>query len=195
MSVAVSKVFEIDGEGFASAAARVDSPNQDARPEGARAELIVAHGISLPPGVFGGEDIAKLFCNRLDCDAHPAYDGLRGLRVSAHFLIARCGGVTQFVSCARRAWHAGDSEWRGRAGCNDFSVGAELEGADDVPYADAQYDSLTALARGVAEWGGVASVPIAGHSDIAPGRKSDPGPAFDWARLFRLLGKEYDGRQ
>ena len=131
----MQKAIRIDDGGFAPDALRMDSPNQDARPDGAKAELLVAHGISLPPGVFGGGDVAALFCNRLDCDSHPAYESLRGLKVSAHFLISRDGRLTQFVSCARRAWHAGESEWRGRAGCNDFSVGAELEGADDVPYA------------------------------------------------------------
>lgn len=184
----------IDSNGFAVGAARMDSPNQDARPSGAKAELLVTHGISLPPGVFGGDDVARLFCNRLDCDSHPFYDGLRGLKVSAHFLIARDGSLTQFVSCLRRAWHAGDSTWRGRNRCNDFSVGAELEGADDIPYADAQYEALAALARGLAQWREVEFIPVVGHADIAPGRKTDPGPAFDWRRLFAALGGGYDGR-
>ena len=189
----MQNTVRIDPAGFASAALQMHSPNQDARPDGARAELLVAHGISLPPGVFGGDDIAALFCNKLDCDSHPAYAELRGLKVSAHFLIARDGKLTQFVSCARRAWHAGESEWRGRAKCNDFSVGAELEGADDIPYADLQYDSFVALARGLAAWSG-GKIFAAGHSDIAPGRKSDPGPAFDWARVFNALGRDCDGR-
>ena len=184
----------IGGDGFAPAAARIDSPNQDARPPGANPELLVAHGISLPPGRFGGGDIAKLFCNRLDCDSNPAYEKLRGLRVSAHFLILRDGKLLQFVSCARRAWHAGDSAWRGRANCNDFSVGAELEGADDVCYSASQYETFTALARGLARWRGADFIAVAGHLHIAPHRKTDPGPAFDWVRVFRELGNEYDGR-
>ena len=190
----MQKAIRIDHDGFAPEALRMDSPNQDARPDGAKPELLVAHGISLPPGVFGGGDVAALFCNKLDCGAHPAYESLRGLKVSAHFLISRDGKLTQFVSCARRAWHAGQSEWRGRAGCNDFSVGAELEGADDVPYADPQYDAFVALARGLARWSEAGRVEIAGHADIAPGRKSDPGPAFDWKRVFDALGSGYDGR-
>ena len=187
-------IVNIDREGFAAVAERMDSPNQDARPNGAKFDLLVAHGISLPPGVFGGGDIQRLFRNQLDCGAHPFYDKLRGLKVSAHFLIRRDGALLQFVSCVRRAWHAGDSEWRGRPKCNDFSVGAELEGADNIPYADAQYRAFAALARGLAKWRGANFVPVAGHSHIAPGRKSDPGPAFDWGRVFRELGNDYDGR-
>ena len=187
-------VVRVNPDGFSPDAARMDSPNQDARPRGAKAELLVAHGISLPPGRFGGGDIARLFCNQLDCASNPAYENLRGLKVSAHFLIARDGRLTQFVSCARRAWHAGDSEWRGRPNCNDFSVGAELEGADHIAYAAPQYDAFVALARGLAEWRGASFIPVAGHSHIAPQRKTDPGPAFDWGRVFRDLGGEYDGR-
>ena len=188
------RVVDINEDGFCPEAARVDSPNQDARPSGSEVELLVAHGISLPPGRFGGDDAVKLFCNGLDCGAHPFYEKLRGLKVSAHFFIRRDGAMIQFVSCARRAWHAGESQWRGRANCNDFSVGAELEGADDVPYADAQYAAFVALARGVAKWRGGEFVPVAGHSDIAPGRKTDPGPAFDWGRVLAELGAGYDGR-
>lgn len=194
-AVAAESAARIDRDGFAVDAARTDSPNQDARPSGAQTELLVAHGISLPPGVFGGGDVARLFCNQLDCDSHLAYDELRGLKVSAHFLILRDGSLLQFVSCLRRAWHAGESTWRGRTRCNDFSVGAELEGADDIPYEGAQYDALAALARGLAQWRGADFIPIAGHADIAPGRKTDPGPAFDWRRLFAALGGDYDGRQ
>ena len=174
----------IDGNGWIEGARRVASPNCDERPRGDAIELIVIHAISLPPGEFGGPQIADLFCNRLDCGAHPYFAALRGLRVSSHFLIRRDGELVQFVPCAQRAWHAGESSWRGRMRCNDFSLGIELEGADETPFTDAQYARLAELARALA-----AAYPIAdivGHSDIAPGRKTDPGPHFDWAR-FRAL--------
>ena len=144
--------------------------------------LIVIHNISLPPGEFGGSAIADLFLNQLDCNAHPYYDAhLRGLRVSSHFLIRRDGALEQFVSCDARAWHAGVSNFFGRERCNDFSIGVELEGTDDTAFDDAQYATLGALVRAL-----VAHYPIealAGHADIAPGRKTDPGPCFDWSRL------------
>ncbi|MFN3717250.1 MAG: 1,6-anhydro-N-acetylmuramyl-L-alanine amidase AmpD, partial [Thiobacillus sp.] len=157
------------------------SPNCDDRPPDTQIELVVIHSISLPPGVFTGNAVIELFTNRLDCDAHPYYQALRGLRVSAHFLIRRDGALIQFVPCGLRAWHAGASSWRGRARCNDFSVGIELEGSDDTPFTDAQYACLRALAVALRQ-----RYPIqdfAGHSDIAPGRKTDPGPLFDWRRL------------
>lgn len=147
--------------------------------------LIVVHGISLPPGQFGGNAIAQLFTNRLDGGAHPYYASIAGLKVSAHFLIRRDGELVQFVGCNDRAWHAGESEWKGRGQCNDFSIGIELEGTDDVPYAAAQYTMLARLARALRRAYPIAD--IAGHSDIAPMRKTDPGPAFEWARLRRLL--------
>ena len=147
-------------------------------------DLLVVHAISLPPGVFGGAAIDDLFLNRLDTIAHPYYAGLAGLRVSAHFLIRRDGGCTQFVPCLKRAWHAGESHWRGRARCNDFSIGIELEGADEVAFADAQYDALVRLTRALKSAYPIADV--VGHSDIAPGRKTDPGPRFDWP-LYRAL--------
>jgi AmpD protein len=148
--------------------------------------LLVVHGISLPPGVFGGDDVLRLFTNTLDCSSHPAYDALRGLRVSAHFFVRRTGEVVQFVPCTRRAWHAGASQWRGRPRCNDFSIGVELEGADAIPYAEVQYRRLARLVRAVGRRYPIAD--IVGHSDIAPARKTDPGPAFDWPRLRALLG-------
>ncbi len=146
------------------------------------------HSISLPPGEFGGRDVERLFCNSLDCDAHPYYDRLRGLRVSAHFLIRRSGEVLQFVRCTQRAWHAGASSWRGRDRCNDFSVGIELEGSDEVPYADPQYAVLGALITAVSRAYPVEDV--VGHADVAPDRKTDPGPSFDWSRLPALIRRD-----
>lgn len=172
--------MHITAEGLIPGVRYVASPNCDARPADARIELIVVHGISLPPGVFGGEAILDLFLNRLAPEDHPYYAGIAHLRVSSHFLIRRDGELVQFVCCAQRAWHAGVSSWRGRERCNDFSVGIELEGADDVPYEDAQYARLRMLIDALR-----ARYPIAdvvGHCDIAPGRKTDPGPAFDWSK-------------
>lgn len=161
------------------------SPNCDDRPVEADISLLVVHGISLPPGEFGGPAIAQLFTNRLDPAGHPYFATIANLRVSAHFLIGRDGALTQFVTCARRSWHAGASSWQGRAGCNDFSIGVELEGSDDLPYAPAQYRVLASLARALCRRYPI--VDLVGHSDIAPGRKTDPGPAFDWARFRRLV--------
>jgi len=172
--------LSVDEQGVASHARFVASPNFDERPSGTALTLLVLHNISLPPGVFGGGAVVELFTNTLDCRAHPYFDGLRGLRVSAHFLVRRDGELIQFVACARRAWHAGASQWRGRPRCNDFSVGVELEGSDAAPYESSQYVQLARLTRALR-----ARYPlpdIAGHADIAPGRKSDPGPGFDWAR-------------
>lgn len=175
---------QIDGAGWHADARRVPSPNYSARPPGCAPSLLVVHCISLPPGHFGGRDIEALFCNALDCAADPYYTQLEGLRVSAHFLIDRGGQLTQFVSCLDRAWHAGVSTWAGRPDCNDFSIGVELEGADRTPYEAAQYLRLAALVRALRRaFPSLASGAIVGHSDIAPGRKSDPGPAFSWSRL------------
>jgi len=172
-------------DGWLDSARRVPSPNFDARPEGVAVELIVLHNISLPPGEFGGPAIEALFTNSLDCSAHPFFARLLGVRLSSHLLIRRDGELVQFVPLDRRAWHAGASRWKGRERCNDFSIGIELEGADDIPYTDAQYAC-------VAQTAGVlcSSFPVAdivGHSDVAPGRKTDPGPAFDWVRFRGLL--------
>lgn len=160
---------------------RISSPNYDERPEGTPISLIVIHAISLPPAQFGSDDIARLFTNTLDPDAHPYFAGICALRVSAHFLIRRDGEVIQFVSCDQRAWHAGVSAWQGRQRCNDFSIGIELEGCDDLPFEDAQYDRLLDLIRSLCEHYPIAA--LAGHADIAPDRKTDPGPAFAWQRL------------
>ena len=172
-------------DGRVDAARYVASPNCDERPPGAAITLLVIHNISLPPGEFGGEGIARLFTNELDIAAHPYYRSLDGLRVSAHFLIRRTGELLQFVPCTKRAWHAGVSSWCGRSGCNDFSIGIELEGADDVPYTDAQYRVLAELARTLQSAYPITD--IVGHCDIAPTRKTDPGPSFDWRRLRSLL--------
>ena len=176
----------VDAAGRVAAAAWIASPNRDARPAGAMPTLVVIHGISLPPRAFGGDGVVHLFTNTLDPGAHPYYATIAHLRVSAHFFIRRDGALVQFVSCNDRAWHAGVSSWRGRERCNDFSIGVELEGADDVPYTTRQYAKLAALLRALRHRYPVAAA--AGHSDVAPGRKTDPGPAFDWDRLARLTG-------
>lgn len=161
------------------------SPNADDRPDGAVVELIVVHAISLPPERFGGSYIEALFTNRLDVDAHPYFRSIADLRVSAHFLIGRSGNLVQFVECNRRAWHAGVSTWRGRERCNDFSIGIELEGCDTRRFAPAQYEMLAQLVDRICARYPIAD--IVGHSDIAPGRKTDPGPHFDWLRFHRRL--------
>jgi N-acetyl-anhydromuramoyl-L-alanine amidase len=173
-------------EGMLAGVRYIPSPNCDERPPREQIVLIVIHNISLPPGEFGGPGIIALFTNSLDHDAHPYYDGLREIEVSAHFLIRRDGEILQFVPCTRRAWHAGVSQWEGRCACNDFSIGIELEGADDVHFTDPQYDCLARLTRALR-----AAYPIraaVGHSDIAPGRKSDPGQHFDWPRFLAAAG-------
>lgn len=168
--------------GWLEGAHRTPSPNHDARPAGTAVELLVVHHISLPPGRFSGDAVQRLFTNRLDHDAHPFFAQLRGLRVSAHFLLRRRGELLQFVDCDARAWHAGASSFLGRERCNDFSVGVELEGDGETPFTQAQYRRLAALTAALCvryplRW-------VAGHSDVAPGRKTDPGPCFDWARYL-----------
>ena len=165
---------------------QVLSPHFDLRPANVGPELIVVHGISLPPGEFGGPWIDKLFTGNLPVDAHPYFQlaGAPGRRVSAHVMIRREGVVTQYVPFGVRAWHAGVSEYRGRSGCNDFSIGIELEGVDDNPYTDAQYGALIAVVRALLSgYSSLSAEHITGHSDIAPGRKTDPGEVFDWGRL------------
>ena len=145
---------------------------------------MVIHGISLPPGEFGGDAVERLFCNALDCDEHPWFERLRDLRVSAHLLIRRDGELVQFVSLQDRAWHAGRSSFAGRPECNDYGVGIELEGTDDHPYTEAQYQRLIPVVRGImGAYSAITPERVAGHADIAPGRKTDPGQAFDWPRL------------
>lgn len=171
----------IDAEGWLESATPIPSPNWDLRPPGTAISLVVIHNISLPPGVFGGEAVIELFTNRLDWEAHPYYAQIRGMRVSSHFLIRRDGELIQFVPCAYRAWHAGVSIWEGRERCNDFSIGIELEGSDELPFDEAQYRTLRPLIATLKNRYAIEA--IVGHSDIAPGRKTDPGPHFDWRRL------------
>jgi N-acetyl-anhydromuramoyl-L-alanine amidase len=175
----------IDEAGWFDRATRKVSPNFDPRPSDVAPSLLVVHNISLPPGQFNGDAIVDFFQNRLDWDAHPFFEQIRGVRVSSHFLIRRDGTVIQFVSCNDRAWHAGVSSFFGRERCNDFSIGIELEGSDEQPFDEAQYAPLAELASAlIARY---ALTAVAGHSDIAPGRKTDPGPFFDWARMRRML--------
>jgi AmpD protein len=171
--------YTIDLDGWSAGARRLPSPNFDMRPPGTAIDLLVIHNISLPPGQFGGPYIASLFTNTLDHDAHPYFEQLRPLRVSAHFLITRAGELLQFVSADARAWHAGVSLFDGRERCNDFSIGIELEGSDFVPFEPAQYRCLATLTQALMRRYPLVSV--LGHEHIAPGRKTDPGPCFDWA--------------
>ena len=180
--------FRLDAKGKLAGARQIPSPNCDERPDGAVVSLVVVHNISLPPGEFGGDHVVRLFTNTLDCAAHPFYAELRGLRVSAHFFIRRSGAVIQFVPCLARAWHAGASSWRGRSHCNDFSIGVELEGTDTAFYTDGQYGALVRLVRQLRRAFPIEEV--VGHSDIAAGRKTDPGPAFDWPRLRAALARK-----
>ena len=176
------------GSGLVAGADFRPSPNCDPRPQAVEIDLAVIHGISLPPGRFGGDAIERLFQNRLDPRAHPFFRQLEGLEVSSHLLIRRDGALQQFVPLHRRAWHAGKSSFDGRERCNDFSIGIELEGTDQQPYEEAQYRVLLPLLLGLMERYPAIDVDrVVGHSDIAPGRKSDPGPCFDWQRLRREL--------
>lgn len=176
------------GTGLLAAAEYLPSPNRDARPPGSAIDLVVVHGISLPPGEFGGGHIAALFTNRLDPGAHPYFAEIAHLRVSAHLLIRRDGELLQFVPFHQRAWHAGVSSFEGRSACNDFSVGIELEGVDDLPYEPVQLERLAAVIRALGRaYPAIRPDRVVGHSDVAPGRKTDPGPAFDWRRLHALL--------
>lgn len=177
--------MKIKSNGWLSGVRRIVSPNCDTRPSGTVINLLVIHNISLPPGEFGGEAVAQLFTNTLDTETHPYYAQLRGLRVSAHFLVRRNGEIIQFVPCNKRAWHAGTSFWQGRSCCNDFSIGVELEGSDQVPFSDRQYAALARLTRLLQRAYPLRA--IVGHADIAPERKTDPGPYFDWTRYFAAL--------
>lgn len=181
--------MKIDVEsGLLNAASYHPSHNMDERPEGEEPSLIVIHGISLPPGEFGGNDIDALFTNRLDPGAHPFFREIAGLRVSTHFLVRRNGEIVQYVPVHKRAWHAGVSSYKGREACNDFSVGIELEGTDEIPYEESQYQVLAELAACLIDsYPALNAEDIAGHSDIAPGRKTDPGPAFRWDYFRELL--------
>jgi AmpD protein len=178
----------VSTDGWLAGALWQPSPNCDERPPDTEVDLLVIHAISLPPGAFGGEGVERLFTNRLDPDAHPFFREIQGLQVSAHLFIRRDGTLYQFVPLGLRAWHAGASNFRGRERCNDFSVGIELEGTDEHPYTPMQYRRLGQTAATVmAACPGITPERIAGHADIAPGRKTDPGPAFDWQRFYTEL--------
>ncbi|QDQ27280.1 1,6-anhydro-N-acetylmuramyl-L-alanine amidase AmpD [Chitinimonas arctica] len=168
----------IDAQGWLSGARRIVSPNCDERPEGSVVDMVVIHSISLPPGRFGGDGVERLFTNRCDPAADPCFEELQHMRVSAHFFIRRDGELVQFVPCRQRAWHAGVSRWQGRERCNDFSIGIELEGGDDWPYEAAQYRSLKLILAQLAQHFPIRH--LLGHCHIAPERKTDPGPFFDW---------------
>jgi N-acetyl-anhydromuramoyl-L-alanine amidase len=174
--------------GLLAEARQVPSPNRDQRPPGVEPTLIIVHGISLPPGEYGGPWIDRLFTNLLPADAHPYFAQIAGLTVSSHLLIRRDGSFVQYVPFHLRAWHAGASNYCGRERCNDFSIGIELEGTDETPYEAAQYRALTGAIRALcAAYPSLSPEHVIGHSDVAPGRKTDPGPAFDWPRLRALL--------
>jgi AmpD protein len=182
--------FLVDSaSGLLQGAVHIASPNCDARPAGVDADLIVVHGISMPPGEFGGLWIERLFTNTLPPEAHPYFAEVGALRVSSHLLIQRHGAVTQFVKFTERAWHAGQSSFEGRTACNDFSIGIELEGTDTLPYEPPQYQVLArVIAALCSAYPRLSPDRLVGHSEIAPGRKTDPGPAFDWAHARRLIG-------
>jgi N-acetyl-anhydromuramoyl-L-alanine amidase len=178
----------LDEDGWLAGCRKVVSPNCDERPPGAAVELVVIHAISLPPSEFGGDCVERLFTNTLDPDTHPYFRQILPVRVSAHFFIRRDGEVVQFVPCERRAWHAGVSHWRGRERCNDFSLGIELEGCDAQSFTEAQYASLGKVIAALRQRYPIAD--IVGHADVAPGRKTDPGPHFDWSRVRSALGPQ-----
>lgn len=174
--------------GLMLGARQIHSPNRDSRPAGVEADLIVVHGISLPPGEFGGPWIDRLFTNSLPAGVHPYFAEVSALRVSSHLVVTRDGALTQYVNFKERAWHAGKSCYNGREACNDFSIGVELEGTDTLPYEAAQYDALAAVVAALcAAYPRLSAQRCIGHSDIAPGRKTDPGAAFDWPRARRLI--------
>lgn len=179
--------MNIDKEGWCQEAKQLVSPNQDDRPLNQTIDLLVIHNISLPPGEFGGRCIADLFLNRLDCNRHPFFEQLRSLKVSSHFLIGRDGALIQFVSTEKRAWHAGVSSYRGRMGCNDFSIGIEIEGTDYEPFMAVQYNTLILLTEALCRRYPLESV--TGHQHIAPERKTDPGPFFNWTHYQEKLEK------
>lgn len=183
-------VYSIGGDGWLAAARRCRSPNGDQRPDPADISLLVIHCISLPPGEFGGSWIDRLFSNRLPAEAHPYFAGIHSLRVSAHLLIRRDGEVVQYLPFQQRAWHAGVSCYAGRERCNDYSIGIELEGTESEPYTDVQYTALAEVAAVLLRrYPRITPQRIAGHSDIAPGRKTDPGASFQWPRFRHMLAQ------
>jgi N-acetyl-anhydromuramoyl-L-alanine amidase len=176
----------IGADHWLEGAVRCQSPNCDARPDPDDIALLVIHNISLPPGSFGGDEVRQLFTNCLDCSADPALNDLAGVRVSAHLFVDRRGAMTQFVPSDQRAWHAGSSSYRGRARCNDYSIGIELEGTDRIAYEDPQYGALSqVVVTLIRRYSRLSLDAVVGHQEVAPGRKSDPGPAFDWPRFYR----------
>lgn len=178
----------LEASGWLSGVRHQPSPNYNQRPAGAQIDLLVIHNISLPAGEFGTGCVEQLFTNCLDCNSHPSFSDLEGVKVSSHLLIDRAGQIIQFVPLHLRAWHAGDSSFQGRTGCNDFSIGVELEGTDHSPYTERQYESLQQLSRNImALYPLISTDNIVGHSDIAPSRKTDPGEAFDWQRYLSGL--------
>jgi N-acetyl-anhydromuramoyl-L-alanine amidase len=181
-------IAPLDENGCVPSVRCIHSPNRDERPDGSGVDLVVVHAISLPPDQFGGPGVEQLFTNQLDPDEHSYYAGIAQLRVSAHFFIRRDGSLLQFVPVTQRAWHAGVSSWKGRQRCNDFSIGIELEGCDTQPFRAEQYGSLSGLLLRIRQR--YPQVEICGHSDIAPGRKTDPGPFFEWERLRALLATQ-----
>jgi len=191
MNAGDDSMLALSSDGRITVAEFIASPNCDARPPDTVIDALIIHAISLPPGCYGGGDVARLFTNCLDADAHPAFVDIACLKVSAHFFIDRAGKLTQFVPTHMRAWHAGESCLHGREQVNDFSIGVELEGCDDDAFTDAQYDSLAALARLLMRaYPAIQPANIAGHNDIAPTRKTDPGPYFDWPRWRAMLADE-----
>ncbi len=184
LEAATPAVF--DDDGWLHGAVRCVSPNFGPRPDGVVIDMALIHSISLPPGIYGGDAIERLFTNRLDWNAHPYFQQIRGMEVSSHFLVRRDGEVMQFVSCDQRAWHAGRSSWQGRDNCNDYSIGIELEGLEGERFEPAQYTRLAGLLQAIAQRYPLRSV--VGHEHVAPGRKQDPGPGFDWPRLQSALG-------
>jgi AmpD protein len=182
-------MYLIEPSGWLANANKIPSPNFNQRPDPSEISLLVIHNISLPAGNFGGPYVQQLFTNCLDCSAHPSFADLQGLTVSAHLFIDRLGGITQFVSFNDRAWHAGVSQFDGRENCNDFSIGIELEGSDDCAYSEAQYRELLAVTESLQSYyPAITAARIVGHCDIAPGRKTDPGAAFDWTYYKNALG-------
>lgn len=180
--------MQVKTDGWIEGVHKVISPNTDLRPAGVAIDLLVIHNISLPPGEFGGPYIEQLFCNQLDPEAHPYFKEIAHLKVSSHLLIRRDGEVIQFVPLTQRAWHAGESSFCGKSACNDFSIGIELEGTDDLPFTEAQYAALLKMSQLIMQrYPGITRERITGHSDIAPGRKTDPGQAFDWVRYRQNL--------
>ena len=179
--------LHVDADGLLVGAEYIASPNYDDRPP-CPINLLVIHNISLPPGEFGGAGVSQLFTNSLKAADHPYYASIDGLKVSSHFFVRRDGHIQQFVPCSKRAWHAGESCWQGMTRCNDFSIGIELEGADNVPYTDSQYEALVRLTLALRKTYMLRG--IAGHKDIAPQRKTDPGESFDWKRYLSLLQRQ-----